>query len=447
MTARTAETTVLTTAATAVPTKGQLMRDHSNHIQISKEEAVAAILGVCKFEPAIEEVAIDQAIGRVLAEDSFAQLDMPNALTCRMDSIAVHWSDFENGLPDTSEWVRGENWQFANTGVAMPEGFDTAIVVEHCEFSDDDSKVTVSVAPSEKGAGTSAVGSKLKKGDLLVAKGATITPLLAAHIATGNNTTVKVVARPKVVFIPTGNELVPAGGEIPTGRNIETNSLLMCGKIAAWGGEPVIFDIVPDDPDEIEAALWRAASAGDIVVVNAGSSKGSDDFCIEVLEEIGEVLYHQTNHGPGHHSSAAVLDGTPVIGISGPPGGAAFTTDFYLRPAMDKFLGRDTDPVCVHARLNGEFPAGGRPKAKEQAVGEKRPKEPGEFYGIKQVLLDFDENGALVARPTEAGRPGPVEAEACAGYYFMPTSLDSEPPASGDMLEIYLRPDYWGNPA
>ena len=117
------------------------MRDHSKHVQVSKEQAIDLILGACRFSPDFEEVPIGQAIGRVLAHDAVARLDMPNALTCCMDSIAVHWDDFaelDGGLPNTTDWVRGRDWEFANTGVAMPEGFDTAIVVEHVRVSADD---------------------------------------------------------------------------------------------------------------------------------------------------------------------------------------------------------------------------------------------------------------------------------------------------------------------
>ena len=124
------------------------MRDHSQHIQLSREQAVSSMLEAMDAAPAgfgwaniarardlhssevarkcCEQVALADSVGRVLAYDVVSRCDMPSALTCAMDSIALHWSDFENlaegELPDTSAWVRGVDWQFANTGVAMPEG-------------------------------------------------------------------------------------------------------------------------------------------------------------------------------------------------------------------------------------------------------------------------------------------------------------------------------------
>jgi len=421
------------------------MRDHSKHIQVSREEAIAAILDACDFHPAIEAIPLAESFGRVLAHDARARLDMPNCLTCRMDSVAVHWDDFENGMPDTSDWERGVQWEFANTGVGMPEGFDTAIVIEHAQVSDDDRRVSFDALPSARFAGTSNPGSRMHAGDVLVAAGSMITPLLAAHIASGGNTEVDVLAKPTVAFIPTGNELVAAGSSVPRGKNIESNSIMLRGKIEAWGGIPLILGIVPDEPEAIETALREAAREADIVVLNAGSSKGSDDWSLEILERIGRVLYHQTNHGPGHHSSASVLDGTPVIGISGPPGGAAFTTDFYLRPAMRLFSGLSPEPVRVRARLAADFPAGGPGAGKHTAVvrGEDRPSvvEPGEtFFGIKQLIIGQGEDGMLEATPTASGRPGPIEAEAADAYYAVGMGPGLSAPKAGDIIEVTLRP-------
>jgi molybdopterin molybdotransferase len=423
------------------------MRDHSKHIQVTREEAIEAILGACDFHPGTETVPVYDAIGRVLAADAVAQLDMPNSLTCCMDSVAVHWSDFENGMPDTSAWKRCVDWQFANTGVGMPEGFDTAIVVEHAQISADDEHVAFDAAPSKQFAGTIPAGSRMHAGEVLVSAGTLITPLLAAHIASGGNALVDVVVKPRVAFLPTGNELVPVGAPVPAGKNIDSNSVLMKGKIEEWGGEPVLFPITPDDPEQIEAALRRAVAIADIVVLNAGSSKGSDDYSLEILERIGRVLYHQTNHGPGHHSSCSVLENTPVIGISGPPGGAAFTTDFYLRPAMQKFLGQSTDPVRINVRLAAPLPQGGPggPQGKKGAhphapAGEQRPREGGSFFGVKQVALKLGADGVLEAFPTKSGRPGPVEAEGADAYYLAENGPGIKPAEVGDTIEVTLRP-------
>ena len=428
------------------------MRDHSSHIELSREEAIRTLLDVCQFSPEHEIVPIEEAIGRVLAEDIHAQLDMPNCLTCMMDSVAVHWSDFEDGMPDTTKWIQGKDWEFANTGVGMPEGFDTAITVEHVLLSDSDTTSAFDALPSRQYAGTIPPGSKMKKGDLLVATGTVITPLLAAHILSGNNTEVSVIKKPRVTFIPTGNELVNAPGRtdvlsgespIPRGKNIETNSVMICSKIRAWGAEPLCHDILPDEPAAIEKALKDTAACSDIIVLNAGTSKGNDDWSIEVVERIGKVYYHQTTHGPGHHSWCAVVDDVPVIGISGPPGGASFTTDFYVYPAVMKYLGQTERLPRLRVRLGSDLPAKQfKPKTAKPA-GETRPVRDGEFYSVRLLKLSLADDGVLEAFPFECRHwPAPAEAETGAAYYLMRTGFDVESPKKGDWIEVELRPDY-----
>lgn len=438
------------------------MRDHSNHIEVSREKAIELLLSICRFKPETETVALDDAIGRVLAEDATALLDMPNCLTCRMDSVAVHWDDFENGMPDTSGWIRGRDWEFANTGVGMPEGFDTAITVEHVAFSDHDTKVSFDAMPSARYAGTSEAGSKMRKGDLLVSAGTLITPLLAAHILSGNNTQVSVVKKPVVTFIPTGNELVNATGEaavsdrlavsggkapsdspIPRGKNIESNSVMICGKIRQWGGDPRCPGVIKDDPEAIEQALKEAVSSSDIVVLNAGTSKGSDDYSIEVVEKMGRVLYHQTTHGPGHHSWCAEIDGVPVIGISGPPGGASFTTDFYLYPAMMKYLGQCEHLPKIRVRLGADLPSRKFKPSNAPVPAETTPPKPGPFFSVRNQQLQLADDGVLEAVPLHCGRwPSPPEAETCSAYYLMETGYGIEAPKKGEWIEIELRPEY-----
>ena len=325
------------------------MRDHSKHIELDREDAVAAILAACDFHPAHETVPVDEAFGRTLAADALAQVTLPNCLTCNMDSVALRWSDFEGlepgEVPDISGWTRGVEWQFANTGVGMPEGFDTAVCIENAQVSDDNKTLEAILhAPSARYAGTSPAGSRMHEGDVIVSAGTLVTPAVAAALAGAGLTECEVLAKPKVVFIPTGNELVPPGAELGRGKNIESNSLVIKGKAMAWGGECKVYPIVPDKPDMIEDALHRACAEADIVVLNAGSSKGSDDWAMEILDKIGRVINHEVSHGPGHHSSYAVVDDTPIVGISGPALGATFTTDFYLKPVIDLWYGRSTTP-------------------------------------------------------------------------------------------------------
>jgi molybdenum cofactor synthesis domain-containing protein len=235
----------------------------------------------------------------------------------------------------------------------MPDDFDTEIPIEWVEVSDDDQHVTLNRMPEHRGNATTAIGANLQKGDVLVKAGEELTPAKLSVLNMGGHTQVDVVKRPVVAFIPTGNELVDAGKHLDEGKNVESNAVMICAKLQLWGAEPLRYPIIPDDRNKLEETLRDAAAKADIVVINAGSSKGSDDFTCEILEQHGQMLHHMLAQGPGRHCSAAMLEGTPVIGISGPPMGAEFTVDWMVKPLVDRYLGLPGNyPPMVFVRMD-----------------------------------------------------------------------------------------------
>lgn len=438
------------------------MRDHSNHVELSREAAVDGMikaLGDSFAASRAEQIAVSECYGRVLAEDVVAKTDIPNVLTCCMDSIALHWDDVcdlgEGELPDVSAWERGREWEFANTGIAMPAGFDTAVVVEHVEIGEGDRLLAIDSLPSARYAGTRAAGSSMKRGSVAVEAGCVINADIASRIAAAGHDCVLVYEKPRVAFIPTGNELVAPNISYSEtsvhrfaceGKVYESNSAIVAGKVEKWGGAFVPFDIVADDRAAIRDAVERACRVADIVILNAGSSKGSDDWSVEVLEEMGEMICHQTNHGPGHHSSYAVVDGTPIVGISGPAGGASFTLNFYLLPLMKRYFGLNPEPVRIPARLAHPFPEGGMHKlAKEnpkKLPGEQRPPEAvslaDSFFSVKFVELEAMPDGSLSVVPI-AGKAGSAATQHANAYCLIAAAAGAVPPQPGDVVWVELR--------
>lgn len=358
------------------------MNDFSSHIIKSRHQGLHDLLARCAFSPEVESVAIDDACGRILAKDLIAHNTLPNTLTSAMDAIAVHFDDFAHGIPDTSSWERGREYEFCNTGIGIKGDFDTAIIIENVQF-DDQGKITILQAPKCRADMTHPAGSSMKAGDVLADAGTTITPAVIGLAAQAGCLELDVLARPRVAFIPSGNELVPAGEELAPGKNIECNSHVIAAKLRQWGAEPVVFPICPDKRDALREALTQAVNTCDIVVLNAGSSKGTDDQSIETLEELGEVLNHEFDHGPGKHSSLSIVAGKPVIGISGPPIGAELCADWYIKPVVDAFLGKKPEPQhTMWATLTQDIPASPRPVAV-----------------VRRVKLTRTDAGELLATP------------------------------------------------
>ena len=407
------------------------MRNHSGFIAKTRHEATQDVLDSWEFERRVERIPVPDALGRVAAADMFSLNTLPNKLTSNMDGIAVYFSAFEEAGedgPDTSAWERGRDWQFCNTGIGMPGDFDTAIRIEDVEVSDDDAHVSIKRLPQERGQSTTPVGATLQEGDLLVCAGETLTPALLAVLNQGGHVEVDVVARPVVAFIPTGNELVDAGEPLPEGKNVECNAVMICAKLTQWGAEPLRYPIVPDNWEKIQDTLHDAAAKADIVVINAGSSKGSDDFTCEILEEQGTMLHHMLHQGPGRHCSAALLDGKPVIGISGPPMGAEFTADWMIKPLVDRYLGLPgAYPPMVYARM-AEAP-GFWPEAVQV---------------VKRGIVERDENDELVARVLEPYNR-PVLRDLDQANCFITFGRGVEYWEAGDWHPVELRWPYSAN--
>lgn len=318
------------------------MKEHErHHICLPREEALQKISERSKFKRGTETVPLLKALGRVNAEEICSEHTLPGKLTSRLDGIAVFYRDFAGGIPDTSGWQAGSQYVFANTGIAIAGQYDTVIKIEMVE-RDGAGGIKILRTPLQEGENTQPVGERMKKGDKLVGAHTFLTPAHLSVLAMGGINDVKVLRKPVVAIIPTGNELVRRDVPLPAGKNVESNGILIQAKALLWGAQPLLYDIVPDDPALLADTVRDALGQADIVVLNAGSSKGTDDFTIEVLEQVGEILAHEAEHGPGRHTSFTIAGGKPIIGIVGPPIGADYTADWYVLPLINQYLFQPT---------------------------------------------------------------------------------------------------------
>ena len=171
------------------------------------------------------------------------------------------------------------------------------------------------------------------KGEILVRRGERLTPDTLGNLLSAGFQSVPVFAKPRVLFLPTGNELVPAGGVVPPGKNVESNSVRICAMLRRYGCQAAAGSIMPDDPVKLEAEILQGLRQSDMVVIGAGSSKGSKDFTMDVLENLGTVIVQELGVAPGKHCSLTIVEGKPVLGIPGPPGGARLIGQYYLQAA------------------------------------------------------------------------------------------------------------------
>lgn len=368
-----------------------------NDIELPRAQAVAGALARWDPRPPTEWVDLPRSFGRAVAQDVVSANALPNHLASARDAVAVYYDRFEHGMPDTSGWVRGVDWEYANTGIGVPGDFDTCILIEQVTF-DEDGRIGFAAPPACRGDKTVAVGSELGLGELLASRGDLVTPALAARLAKGGQTLVPVLARPRVSFLPTGSELVPPGAELPPRKNVDANSTLILGKLLEAGAEPTVFPISRDDPAVLRERLLEAVGSSDLVVLNAGSSKGTDDFGHQVVAELGTIYNHQVDTGPGKHTMYAEIGGVPVVGLSGPTVCCDYTFDWYVRPLLAKYLGQG--PLAfpkLKARAAADFGSTGR-----------------KLTFMRGSHAFYDAEGRLLVLPA-SGMPGRPQAGAAGG--------------------------------
>jgi molybdenum cofactor synthesis domain len=322
--------------------------------KIKREELISILYDDFKFNREIENIYIFQAVGRILAEDVFSNIELPNTQTAALDGIAYAYKTLET--KEIKNWVLGEDYVYANTGVAVESTYDTLSPVEYIKVKDNVLSIDKENLPKEKGEYINKPGTFIKYDELLVRKNTSLKPAHISLLASGGVRKIKVIKKPVVAVIPTGNELVPYGMPLPIGKNYETNSLMFRGFIEEWGGRANIFPIIPDDKTLLVAALKRAIEESDIIIFNAGSSLGSKDFSKEVLEEVAEMKVEKVAHGPAYPTCFAISGNKAILGIVGPPLGAETTSYFYLRPLMDNYLNRDKhEPTKIDVRIMDDY--------------------------------------------------------------------------------------------
>jgi molybdenum cofactor synthesis domain-containing protein len=202
------------------------------------------------------------------------------------------------------------------------------------------------------------VGEDLVRGEMVLAEGVEIIPWAQGALLAAGVTRVSVRRRPRIAIIPTGAELVPVTDldrDLPPGKLPEFNSVILAGLVTEAGGVPEVKAIVPDDPGGLAAALKDALAAADLVLINAGSSAGTEDYTYQAIDSLGEVLVHGVAMMPGKPTVLGVVAGKPVIGNPGYPVSAVLSFEQFAAPLIAGLAGRPLPPrptMSVHPAQN-----------------------------------------------------------------------------------------------
>lgn len=384
---------------------------------LTRDEALEAMVRRWEFAHRVEEVAVAEASGRVLAEDCRSLHDLPRNRVSSFDGIAVRSGDFEEGMPDTSQWVQGVEFVRADTGDDFPDEFDTVIAIENVTFDEGGRMSIVPDLKFRKGSAVRRAGATMGRDELLYAAGTLLTPEDIAVLAAGGFATVPVIGKLRIAYVPTGSELVPVGVEPGRGQNVQTNSLMLGAHFARWGVDMIEYDIVPDDRMRLGAAIDTALAQADLVIVNGGSSRGSEDFNSELLRERASFFRHGIKAVPGRPIGLAVIGGKPAINVPGPMIATFLANDWLVQSLVCFYYGQ---PLPQRVRVSAVL---------DDAVG-GRP-------GFEQLarLVVHDVGGVLHAASVSGSATLAENVRSVNAFLAVPASCRHE---AGDVVDVEL---------
>jgi putative molybdopterin biosynthesis protein len=290
-----------------------------------------------------EMLPLTQAQGRITAAPIWAATSSPHYDAAGMDGVAVRAAETV-GATETRPLTLtiGDQAVWVDTGDPLPAGYDAVIMIEHLHQVDDDHlQIMASVAPWQH---VRPLGEDIVATELVLPENHRLTPVDLGACAAAGLVELPLRRLPQVAIIPTGNELVPLGGglkpgDLKPGDIVEFNSLMLSGLVRDWGGEPVVLPPVPDDFQLLRDTAQQALQEHDLVIINAGSSAGSEDFTAAVVEDLGQLLVHGIAIRPGHPVVLGVAQNKPLIGLPGYPVSAVLTAELLVQPLVRRLLG------------------------------------------------------------------------------------------------------------
>ena len=320
---------------------------------VSAEEARARFTRQLDLSPLPSEtVALVAALGRVLARDITAPIDVPPFDRANVDGFALHSADTvgaTDGAPHrlhlkgevivcghepALEVTAGSATAIA-TGGMLPRGADAVVMIEHTELVDEGEAPTIEVRRAvAPGQFISYAGSDIARGEIVLRRNTRLSSREIGMLAACGLAEVEVVRRPRVAVLSTGDELAAPGDALGPARVYDSNGAIIAAAVAEAGGEAVPFGAFPDDEAALEGAVRSALAACDLVVLSGGTSKGAGDLSHRIISKLGNVLVHGVALKPGKPLCLAVVDGKPVVVLPGFPTSAIFTFHAFVAPVI-----------------------------------------------------------------------------------------------------------------
>ena len=327
-------------------------------------EKALEVIDSFPLEPKVEKVPLEEALGRVLAENLSSPIDVPPFDRATVDGYAVRAEDTfmasesepvrlkvvgEINAGDTPEIeLKGGEAAYISTGAPLPKGADTVIQFEDV---DREGNEVIIYKPAYPTLGVMKAGADIAKGKLLLRKGTRLGFKETALLSAVGMVEVPVFRKPKVAVISTGNEVVLPGEELKPGQIYDINGRAIADAVRELGGKAFFLGIARDDRGNLKELIEKGLECCDIVILSGGASGGIRDLTSSIIEELGEVKIHGIAIQPGKPTVIGLIDGKPVFGLPGYPTSCLTNFTLLVAPLLRKLIGRESEVRKVKKRL------------------------------------------------------------------------------------------------
>ncbi len=295
------------------------------------------------FAGQTEMVSVQNAFGRITTRAVYAAICAPHYAASAMDGIAVHAKDTFGATETTPVRLTPQQYMVVDTGDPVPEDCDAVIMVEDIVRGEDESvTIYAAAAPWQH---IRQIGEDICAGEMILASYMEVTPAAIGAMIAGGVLEIEVIKKPVIGIIPTGDEIVAPCADPKPGDILEFNSSIFSAMVQEWGAEAKTYPIVPDRFDAIREMVARAADECDIVLLNAGSSAGREDYSVSVIRELGDVVYHGIAIKPGKPAILGLRGAVPILGVPGYPVSGIIVIEELLKPLVAEWFHSNTAPV------------------------------------------------------------------------------------------------------
>lgn len=326
---------------------------------IPVEEAQGYMMTYLKEEKialGMERIPVADAVGRVTGTPVYAQKSNPPFLSSAMDGIATINTYVKEAKETNPVILELDQFEEIDTGDKVRPPFNCVIPAEEVTYLEGGRvELIKSATPWSH---VRPVGEDIGDNELIVPIYHTLSPYDTGVILNGGITEIEVLKAPHVVLIPTGDEMISPYDPYEADKLIDCNSTVFKGVLESIGAKVTIHPIVVDDKPLLKKAIIEAVEIGDIVVINAGSSAGRDDYTVHLIRELGQVFCHGIAMRPGKPTVLGAIDKTPVLGIPGFPVSATFSLETFVKPIVTHLLKRPLpDVVTLEGKLATQVPS------------------------------------------------------------------------------------------